>query len=128
MIKTDLCIIGSGPVALFAVFEAGQLNMRCHLIDARQEAYKAYEDLQDKHLCNILMEKISIYKPSFSNGEWVKELIHEDDDQYILITNNDTKIYCKSLVFSAGYEEELSLGRIHTSDEFNVKFRLSEGF
>jgi cation diffusion facilitator CzcD-associated flavoprotein CzcO len=33
-IHTDLCIIGAGPVGLFAVFEAGLLKMRCHLIDA----------------------------------------------------------------------------------------------
>jgi thioredoxin reductase len=34
MIQTDLCIIGAGPVGLFAVFEAGLLRMRCHLVDA----------------------------------------------------------------------------------------------
>jgi thioredoxin reductase (NADPH) len=34
MITTDICIIGAGPVGLFAVFEAGLLKMRCHLVDA----------------------------------------------------------------------------------------------
>jgi hypothetical protein len=34
MITTDICIIGAGPVGLFAVFEAGLMKMRCHLIDA----------------------------------------------------------------------------------------------
>jgi heterodisulfide reductase subunit A-like polyferredoxin len=33
MITTDICIIGAGPVGLFAVFEAGLLKMRCHLVD-----------------------------------------------------------------------------------------------
>ena len=33
MIKTDIIIIGAGPVGLFAVFEAGLLKMKCHLID-----------------------------------------------------------------------------------------------
>ena len=33
MITTDIAIIGAGPVALFAIFEAGLLKMRCHLID-----------------------------------------------------------------------------------------------
>ena len=32
-ITTDICIIGAGPVGLFAVFEAGLLKMRCHLVD-----------------------------------------------------------------------------------------------
>ena len=34
MIKTDILIIGAGPVGLFTVFEAGLLKLRCHLIDA----------------------------------------------------------------------------------------------
>ena len=34
MIKTDILIIGAGPVGLFTVFEAGLLKMKCHLIDA----------------------------------------------------------------------------------------------
>lgn len=33
-VETDICIIGAGPVGLFAVFEAGLLKMRCHLVDA----------------------------------------------------------------------------------------------
>ena len=31
--KTDVIIIGAGPVGLFAVFELGLLNLQCHLID-----------------------------------------------------------------------------------------------
>ena len=34
MIKTDIIIIGAGPVGLFAVFEAGLMQLKCHLIDA----------------------------------------------------------------------------------------------
>ena len=33
MITTDIAIVGAGPVALFAIFEAGLLKLRCHLID-----------------------------------------------------------------------------------------------
>ena len=33
MIQSDIIIIGAGPCGLFAVFEAGLLKMRCHLID-----------------------------------------------------------------------------------------------
>ena len=33
-IKTDIAIIGAGPVGLFAVFEAGLLGMKCCVIDA----------------------------------------------------------------------------------------------
>jgi len=38
MIKTDIVIIGAGPTGLFAVFEAGLLQLKCHLIDALPQA------------------------------------------------------------------------------------------
>ena len=31
--KTDIIVIGAGPVGLFTVFEAGLLGLRCTLID-----------------------------------------------------------------------------------------------
>jgi thioredoxin reductase (NADPH) len=31
--STDVAIIGAGPVGLFAVFELGLLNLKCHLVD-----------------------------------------------------------------------------------------------
>lgn len=31
--QTDITIIGAGPVGLFAVFQAGMLGMRCHVVD-----------------------------------------------------------------------------------------------
>ena len=38
MIKTDILIIGAGPVGLFTVFEAGLMKLKCHLIDAISKA------------------------------------------------------------------------------------------
>lgn len=32
-IETDALIIGAGPVGLFAVFELGLLDIKCHLVD-----------------------------------------------------------------------------------------------
>ena len=33
IIKTDAIIIGAGPVGLFAIFELGLLDIKCHLVD-----------------------------------------------------------------------------------------------
>ena len=32
-IKTDVLVIGAGPIGLFAVFELGLLDMKAHLVD-----------------------------------------------------------------------------------------------
>ena len=32
-IKTDVVIVGAGPVGLFAVFELGLLDLKCHVVD-----------------------------------------------------------------------------------------------
>src|ERR1700743_2302560 len=32
-IHTDVVIIGAGPIGLFAVFELGLLDLKCHLVD-----------------------------------------------------------------------------------------------
>ena len=32
--KTDIAVIGAGPVGLFAVFECGMVGLKCHVIDA----------------------------------------------------------------------------------------------
>src|ERR1700758_4289544 len=37
-ISTDVVIIGAGPVGLFAVFELGLNDMKCHLIDILDKA------------------------------------------------------------------------------------------
>ncbi|MBM3602824.1 MAG: NAD(P)/FAD-dependent oxidoreductase, partial [Alphaproteobacteria bacterium] len=31
--KTDVVVIGAGPVGLFAVFACGMLKLRCHVVD-----------------------------------------------------------------------------------------------
>ena len=33
VIKTDVLIVGAGPVGLFAVFELGLLDIKAHVVD-----------------------------------------------------------------------------------------------
>src|ERR1700744_594109 len=32
-IETDVIIVGAGPIGMFAVFELGLLDLKCHLVD-----------------------------------------------------------------------------------------------
>jgi thioredoxin reductase (NADPH) len=117
LINTDICIIGAGPVGLFAVFEAGLLKMRCHLIDVLpqvggqlSEIYPqkpiydipGFPTINAQQLVNGLMEQIAPFKPTFSLGERVEQLHQLDDDSFIIQTNDGTEVHSKVVVIAGG--------------------------
>ncbi|HTE00027.1 MAG TPA: NAD(P)/FAD-dependent oxidoreductase [Mucilaginibacter sp.] len=116
-ITTDICIIGAGPVGLFAVFEAGLLKMRCHLIDVLpqvggqlSEIYPqkpiydipGFPTVNAQELVDGLMEQIAPFKPTFSLGERVEQLHQMDDDSFIIQTNDGTEVHCRTVVIAGG--------------------------
>ncbi len=117
MITTDICIIGAGPVGLFAVFEAGLLKMRCHLIDTLPQVggqlseiypYKpiydipGYPDIKAQELVDRLMEQIAPFHPQFTLGERVETLAKQDDESYLVGTNDGTIVHAKVVVIAGG--------------------------
>ncbi len=117
MITTDICIIGAGPVGLFAVFEAGLLKMRCHLIDALpqvggqlSEIYPqkpiydipGFPAINAQDLVNNLLEQINPFHPTFTLGERVEKLERQEDGSYIVTSNENTQIHCQVVVIAAG--------------------------
>ena len=116
-IHTDLCIIGAGPVGLFAVFEAGLLKMRCHLVDTLpqiggqlSEIYPkkpiydipGYPTVLAQELVDNLEEQIAPFDPSFTLGERVEALERLEDDSFRLQTNEGTEVFCKVVVIAGG--------------------------
>nr|WP_293842307.1 NAD(P)/FAD-dependent oxidoreductase [uncultured Arsenicibacter sp.] len=117
MITTDICIIGAGPVGLFAVFEAGLLKMRCHLIDALpqvggqlSEIYPqkpiydipGYPEVKAQELVDNLMQQIAPFHPTFTLGERVDGLQKQDDGSYHVITSDGTVVHCQVVVIAGG--------------------------
>ncbi|MHA7130225.1 NAD(P)/FAD-dependent oxidoreductase [Algoriphagus namhaensis] len=117
MITTDLCIIGAGPVGLFAVFEAGLLKMRCHLIDALpqiggqlSEIYPqkpiydipGYPEVKAQELVDNLMEQAKPFKPTFTLGERVDHLDKQEDGSFIVTTNEKTKVHAQVIIIAGG--------------------------
>lgn len=117
MINTDICIIGAGPVGLFAVFEAGLLKMRCHLIDALpqvggqlSEIYPqkpiydipGYPEVKAQDLVDNLMDQIKPFNPTFTLGERVDHLAKQEDGSFILTTSDKTKIHAQVIVIAGG--------------------------
>lgn len=106
MIKTDILIIGAGPTGLFAVFEAGLLKLKCHLIDALPQAGGQCSEIYPKkpiydipgfpevlagELVDNLMEQIKPFQPGFTLGERAETIEKLDDETFVVTTNKGTK-------------------------------------
>lgn len=117
MIKTDILIIGAGPVGLFTVFEAGLLKMRCHLVDALgqpggqlSEIYPkkpiydipGYPSVLAGELVDNLMEQIAPFKPGFTLGERAEEIERLDNDHFRMTTNKGTQIEAPVICIAGG--------------------------
>lgn len=117
MIKTDIAIIGAGPVGLFAIFEAGLLKMRCHLIDYLPQAggqlseiypkkpiydIPGYPTVLAQELVDNLLKQAEPFNPSFTFGERIETLEKRDERDFLLTTNLGTQIQAKVLVIAGG--------------------------
>jgi len=106
MIKTDILIIGAGPVGLFTVFEAGLLKLRCHLIDAlpipggqlaeiypKKPIYDipGYPTVLAGELITNLEEQIAPFEPTFTLGERAETIEKIEDGSFVVTTNKGTK-------------------------------------
>ena len=116
-IETDVAIIGAGPIGLFAVFELGLLDLKCHLVDILDrpggqctELYpeKPIYDIPGlpivtgQELVNKLLEQISPFNPQFHFGEMVTGLEKLADGRWKLKTDVGTQIVAHVVVIAAG--------------------------
>lgn len=105
IIKTDILIIGAGPCGLFAVFEAGLLKLRCHLIDTLPQPGGQLTEIYPKKpiydipgypsvlagdLVDNLMEQIAPFKPGFTLGERAEKVERIEEKLFRVTTNRGT--------------------------------------
>src|SRR5215467_5952691 len=91
--ETDVAIIGAGPVGLFAVFELGLLDLKCHLVDILDrpggqctELYPekpiydipALPIVTGQELTNRLLEQIQPFHPTFHFSQRVDKLTRNE--------------------------------------------------
>jgi thioredoxin reductase (NADPH) len=116
MIETDILIIGAGPTGLFAVFEAGLLKLRCHLIDAlpmpggqlaeiypKKPIYDipGYPSVLAGELVDNLMEQIKPFEPQFTLGERAETIEKQEDGRFKVVTSKGT-VHLAPVVAIAG--------------------------
>jgi thioredoxin reductase (NADPH) len=116
-IQTDLVIVGAGPVGLFAVFEAGLLNMRCHLVDNLDkvggQCAELYPDkpiydipavprCTGQELTDLLMEQIRPFEPAFHLNQQAEALTRLEDGRWRLATSAGTILEAPAICIAAG--------------------------
>ena len=117
MIKTDILIIGAGPTGLFAVFEAGLLKLKCHLIDSLpmpggqcSEIYPkkpiydipSHPEILAGDLVKNLEKQIAPFQPTYTLGESAISLVKTDNDNFLVTTNKGTQHLAPVVVIAGG--------------------------
>ena len=116
-IETDVVIVGAGPVGLFAVFELGLLDLKCHLIDILDrpggqctELYPekpiydipAYPSISAQGLVDRLMEQIEPFGARFHTSQMVSALKRQADGRFLVETDTGVKLIAPVVVIAAG--------------------------
>jgi len=116
-IKTDVLIVGAGPVGLFAVFELGLLDIRAHLVDILDKIGGQCAELYPEKpiydipglpkvsaqgLVDNLMEQIKPFDPQFHLNEMVETIEKIGDPGFRVTTDAGTVFECKVIVVAAG--------------------------
>ena len=117
MIETDIIIIGTGPVGLFTVFEAGLLKLKCHLIDSLPQPGGQCSEIYPKkpiydipgfptilagELIDNLMEQAAPFKPGFTLGEAAVSIEKQADNTFIVTGIKGTKHKAPIVMIAGG--------------------------
>ena len=115
--RTDVAIIGAGPVGLFAVFECGMLSVRCHVIDALEAIggqctalypekpiydIPAYPRILAGDLVQRLIEQAAPFDPVYHLNQQVMALRPTDEGRWHVETSAGVALDAAAVVIAAG--------------------------
>ena len=117
-VRTDVVIIGAGPVGLFAAFEAGVIGLSCHIVDAlEQVGGQCIELYPDKPIFDIpavpvctarqlidrLMEQCNPFSPPIHLGHRVMRVERQTDTPRWRVTTEQGLVFdTATVLLSAG--------------------------
>jgi len=120
---TDACIVGAGPAGVFAVFQLGLVDIRCHVVDILDkpggQCAELYPEkpiydipgwpvISGQELTERLMLQISPFNAEFHLGQMAIRLESREPCEGLpiggwrVITDTGTRIDCKVLVIATG--------------------------
>jgi|TARA_B110000444_G_scaffold238211_1_gene251583 thioredoxin reductase (NADPH) len=116
MIKTDVIIIGAGPIGLFAVHQLGIKGLKSEVIDNLDKAggqcielypekpiydIPAIPECTGKELTENLLKQIAPFQTKFHFNERVDEVI-QDLDNWTVRTNRNKKFTAPNIIIAGG--------------------------
>ena len=116
MIKTDVIIIGAGPVGLFAVHQLGIKGLKAVVVDNLDKAggqcielypdkpiydIPAIPECTGEELTKKLLEQIKPFKTEFFLNERVEEA-KQDKDNWVVKTNNKNNFTAPNVIIAGG--------------------------
>ena len=116
MIKTDVVIVGAGPVGLFAVHQLGIKGLKAEVIDnldrAGGQCIELYPDkpiydipaipeCTGKELTENLLKQIKPFKTNFHFNDRVQE-VSNDNNNWIIKTNKNKVFSAPSIIIAGG--------------------------
>ena len=117
MLETDVCIIGAGPVGLFAVFELGLLRLKAYVMDTlpvvggqlaeiypKKPIYDipGYPSILAGDLIDRLMEQIAPFQPGFGLGQEVVGLEAVEGGRWKVQSENGEVVLAGAVVIAGG--------------------------
>lgn len=115
--KVDVLIVGAGPVGLFAVFELGLLDLKCHLVDILDrpggqcaELYPekpiydipGWPSISAQGLVDKLLEQIRPFHPAFTFNRMISSLERGEDGLFRVTTDEGEVFEARVVVIAAG--------------------------
>lgn len=116
MHNTDILLVGAGPVGLFAIFEAGMLKMRCHVVDALDSIggqcsalypekpiydIPGHPAIDALELVKKLEEQAAPFSPTYHLNQRVESLT-KTENGFTAVTSKGTSIHSKAVIIAAG--------------------------
>ena len=116
MIKTDVVIVGAGPVGLFAVHQLGIKGLKAEVIDNLDKAggqcielypdkpiydIPAIPECTGKELTENLLKQIKPFKTNFHLNDRVQEVSNENNN-WLVKTNNNKVFSAPNIIIAGG--------------------------
>ncbi len=117
LIKTDVVIIGTGPIGLFQTFELGLHGLQCHLIDALPEPggqcielypdkpiydIPAIKECTGEELVQRLMDQSAPFNPVYHLDQTVDALEKRGEQDFLVSTSKGQQFECRAVIVAAG--------------------------